>query len=46
MMTRGYTLCNNLERNTLKGKSKYLYLTANQGLDSEQQTIHFSDDVC
>ena len=46
MMTRGSSLCNNLERNTLKGKSKYLYLTANQGMDSEQQTIHFSDDVC
>ena len=48
MMTRWFSLCNNLdlERNTFKGKSKYLYLTANQGLDSEQQTIHFSDDVC
>ena len=39
MMTRG---CNNLERNTLKGKSKYLYSTVNQGLDSELRAANYS----
>ena len=42
MMTRGFTLCNNLERNTLKGESKYLYLTANQGMDSELRAANYS----